>query len=322
MLVYVLFIIGFVVLIKSAGFVVDGATVVARRLNISDFVIAMTVVAFGTTMPELVVNLNASWHGNSEIAIGNILGSVIVDILLVLGLSAFISSLKVPEDTFKVEIPFALLAALVLFFVANDIVIDGAPVSILSRSDGVVLLFFFMVFIYHLMRISRDAPEIKPPRQIMSLWKAVLYMLLGFVGLFFGSQWIVQGAVQFATILGVSQSLIALTIVAIGTSLPELATSVMAALKKRGDISVGNIVGSVIFDIFWILGLGSFIRPLAFHHESNVDLAVVVAAILLLFVFSIPSRGLFAHTGMIKRFEGGVMLFVYLLYTVFLIVRG
>lgn len=318
MLTYFLFIFGFFVLIKGADLLVDGATSVAKRLNVSDLVIGLTVVAFGTSTPELFVNIFASFQGNTDIAIGNVLGSNIANILLILGIAAIIFPLKVQNTTVWKEIPFSLLAILVLAVLANDELIDQKSSSELTRSDGLILLGFFIIFIYYIFGIAKES-NTNHNKEVghLSNFKSIAFIVIGLTGLVLGGKWIVDGAVEIAKDLGVSQSLIALTVIAIGTSLPELATSSVAAYKKNTDIAIGNVVGSNIFNIFWILGISSIIKPLPFHSSSNADITMTIIASILLFAFLFTGK---KH--LLERWEGGMFILIYLAYIVFLIIRG
>lgn len=316
MLVYILFIIGFICLIKGADLLVDGATAIARRLNISDLVIGLTVVAFGTSMPELFVNLIASFKGNSAIAIGNVVGSNVANILLILGVSAMIFPLAVTRGTVWKEIPFSLLAALVLFITANDALLDGPSTSALTRSDGLIYLAFFSIFIYYTASIAAPIDGLadhETTRQ-PGLAKSIVFILLGLTGLILGGKWIVDGAVALAAGFGMSESLIGLTIVAVGTSLPELATSAAAAYKRNADIAVGNVVGSNIFNIFFVLGLSACVRSLPFQPQNNLDIGMVVIASLLLFLFMFTGK-----KRSLDRWEGFIFVFLYGAYTGYLI---
>ncbi len=315
MLTYVLFVVGFFILIKGADLLVDGASSIAKKFKISSLVIGLTIVAFGTSAPELAVNIFASASGSAEIAIGNILGSNIANILLILGISAMIYPLATKSNTVWKEIPLCLLAAVVLGLMANDILIDGAGFSTLSRIDGFILIAFFIIFLYYTFGIAKvggdnDDVQIKK----YSLGKSVLFILLGLAGLVLGGQWIVNGAVKIAEYFGVSQSLIGLTVVAIGTSLPELATSAIAAYKKQTDIAIGNVVGSNIFNIFWVLGLSSVIRPLPFNPAINIDILTTIGASLILFLSMFIGK---RH--IIERWQGAFMVGLYVVYTGFLI---
>jgi cation:H+ antiporter len=319
MLTYFFFLLGFVLLIKGADFLVDGASAIARRFNISDLVIGLTVVAFGTSTPELFVNIVASAKGNTEIAIGNVLGSNICNILLILGISAVIYPLSVSKGTVWKEIPFSLLAVIVLGLMANDRVIDGGSSSLLTRIDGLVLLAFFTIFIYYSFSIAKaiEGLDEHVPVKKPSLAKSFLLVIAGLIGLTLGGKWIVDGAVTLAKSFGMSESLVGLTIVAVGTSLPELATSAMAAYKKNVDIAVGNVVGSNIFNIFLVLGVSATIKPLPFQAKSNFDIAVAIVSSLLLFLFMFTG-----NRRSLDRWEGIVSLFLYGGYIAFLIISG
>lgn len=317
MLTYILFIIGFALLIKGAGLLVDGASSIAKKLKISAIVIGLTIVAFGTSMPELIVNIFASASGNSDIAIGNILGSNIANILLILGISAIIYPLATKRNTVWKEIPLSLLAAIVLGVMANDILIDGAGFSGLTRIDGIVLIAFFIIFLYYTFGISKISGEaVDTDIKQFSHLKSSFYIICGLTGLALGGKWIVDGAVKIAELFNVSQSLIGLTIVAVGTSLPELATSAIAAYKKQTDIAIGNVVGSNIFNIFWILGVSSIIRPLPFNTNSAVDILVTVFASLILFVIMFVGK---KHT--VERWQGALMITIYIGYVTFLVIN-
>jgi len=319
MMPYVFLVIGFILLIKGADYLVDGASSIARRLNVSDLVIGLTVVAFGTSTPELFVNIVASFKGNTDIAIGNVLGSNIANTFLILGVSSIIYPLTVTKGTVWKEIPFSLLAALVLAIVANDRFINGDPATVLTRADGLVFLSFFIIFLYHSFGIAQkiEGMEEHVPAEIYGLAKSILYIAGGLLGLSVGGKWIVDGAVHLALRFGMSESLVGLTIVAVGTSLPELATSAMAAYKKNVEIAVGNVVGSNIFNIFFVLGVSSVIKPLPFRETSNTDMGVVVLASVLLFIsmFTGKKRSL-------DRWEGGVFLVLYTGYIVALSIMG
>ena len=318
MLIYILFILGFILLIKGADLLVAGASAIARRFNVSDLVIGLTVVAFGTSTPELFVNIVASARGNSEIAIGNVLGSNIANILLILGISAAIYPLSVSKGTVWKEIPFSLLAVIILGLMANDRGIDAADISRLTRIDGLVLLAFFSIFLYYSFGIAKAIEGLTDhvPAKAQGIAKSFLLILAGLIGLTLGAKWIVDGAVSFAKSLGMSESLVGLTIVAVGTSLPELATSAMAAYKKNSEIAVGNVVGSNIFNIFFVLGVSATIRPLPFQAGSNVDIGVVIASSLFLFLFIFTGK-----TRSLDRWEGILFLLLYAGYIAFLAIN-
>jgi cation:H+ antiporter len=319
MLPYVLFGAGFVLLVKGADLFVDGASSIARHLNVSDLVIGLTVVAFGTSTPELVVNIIAGAEGNTDIAIGNVLGSNIANVFLILGISAIIHPLSVSKGTVWKEIPFSLLAAIVLAFLANDQLIDKGDGSALLRSDGLVLLSFFVIFLYYSAHIAHkiDGLDVYAAPKSYGLIKSLGLLIVGLAGLIIGGQWIVSGAVYLALKLGLSQSTVGLTVVAVGTSLPELATSAVAAYRKNADIAVGNIVGSNIFNIFFILGISSIIQPLPFSIANNIDIGMVILASLLLFVFMFTWK-----KRSLDRWEAAICIFIYVCYVAFLIYRS
>lgn len=278
--------IGFAFLIKGADFLVDGASSIAKRLGLTDLVIGLTVVSFGTSAPELAVNISSALAGTADLAIGNVIGSNIANVLLILGVAATIYPLRVTQGTVWREIPLSLLATLALLFLVNDLIIDGASVSVLSRIDGLVLWLFFTIFLYYTYGISRVSGSNSSDDNITAYTLPISFLMIGggLVGLVVGGQFIVTSASTIAATLGLSQALIGLTVVAIGTSLPELATSAVAAYKRRSDIAVGNVVGSNIFNIFFILATTSLIAPLPFRETLNFDLLVMLVAALLLFL--------------------------------------
>jgi len=314
---YILLLLGFVLLIKGAGFLVDGSVSIARRFNVSSLVIGLTIVAFGTSAPELAVNLLSAFHHSTEIAIGNILGSNIANTFLIIGVASIIFPMTVHKNTAFKEIPFGLLATMVVGFLAFDSVFDPTVPSLLSRGDGFVLLGYFAVFLYYIVSVakqnnaSQEQPD--PNEKIYSNKKSIAFVLLGLVLLVIGGQWIVNGAVAFAQLIGMKESVIGLTVVAVGTSLPELATSIVAALKKQSDIVIGNVVGSSIFNIFWILGLTSIIEPLPFSLTEMSNVFMACAGSVLLFAALFVGK---RHT--LKRWQGIVFIFLYVGYIVFL----
>lgn len=313
-MIYILFIIGFVLLIKGADMLVDGASAFAKKFGISSIVIGLTIVAFGTSMPELVVNLVSISNGSTDLAIGNILGSNIVNILFILGVTAAIYPIAANNNTVLKEIPFSFLAAIVLLFLASDTLIDGRTFSELSKIDGLVLLSFFSVFMYYIVTIAKSGPEEDLEIKKLNPTTSILYIVAGITGLVIGGKWIVDGAIHMANSFGMSESLIGLTIIAIGTSLPELATSVVAAMKKNTDIAIGNVVGSNIFNIFFILGVSALIKPLPFDASSSFDLIMTVLASCLLFLFMYIGK---KHV--LERWQGIFMIFLYVSYVIFLV---
>ncbi|MFA7193835.1 MAG: calcium/sodium antiporter [Candidatus Paceibacterota bacterium] len=317
-LTIVFLIAGFLLLIKGADLLVDGSSSVAKRFGISDLIIGLTVVAFGTSAPELVVNIVSAVQGNSEIAIGNILGSNIANILLILGITAIIVPITVQRSTTWREIPFALLAVLMLGVMANDVLIDGLQSSFISKSDGVVMIGFFSVFMYYIFgsakkNVQEYGDEESNTKQY-GVIKSLLLIVGGLIGLVLGGKWVVDSAIYLATAWGMSEAVIGLTVVAIGTSLPELATSVVAATKGKADIAIGNVVGSNIFNIFWILGVTSLIAPLPFSESSNIDIFVTIFATILLFVWMFTGK---KHR--LDRWQGVIFVILYAVYVYLLL---
>ncbi len=321
-MIYFLFFIGFVLLIKGAGWLVSGATGLAARLGVSDLIIGLTIVSMGTSMPELLVNVMASAEGSSGLATGNILGSNIANVLLILGITAVLCDLPVQRNTVLSEVPFSLAAALLIGFLANSALwYEKADDLEISRGDGIIILFFFFLFMVYVFTIAKEELRANPGESVevpgRPMSRNWLLVLAGSGGLFLGGKWVVDGSVHLAGLFGMSEAFIGLTIVAIGTSLPELVTSVMAAMKKNTDIAVGNAIGSNIFNLLWILGISSVIHPLPFNVASNVDIMMVIGSSSMILLALIIGRRF-----VIKRLEGVVFLLVYGLYLYFLIQRG
>ncbi len=320
MLNLILFVVGFVFLIKGADWLVKGDTSLAKRWGVSNLMIGLTVVAFGTSAPELVVNLVASFSGNNDIAIANILGSNITNVFLILGISAIIYPLAVGRGTVWREIPFSMLAIIALGLLVNDNLIDGSGFSVLSRVDGAILLLFFIIFIYYAF-VSGKVTGGDEQIEEFSRAKSYLMLIGGMIGLALGGNWIVKGAVDLANILGMSQAFVGFTIIAIGTSLPELVTSAVAAYRREADIAIGNIVGSNVFNIFLVLGLSSLIKPLNFSVNLNIDVVMVIFSTILLFLFMIINKGgMKKHA--LERNEGVIFVLIYFAYLFYVIVRG
>lgn len=319
MLTYILFVLGFVLLIKGADWLVGGASSIAKKYRVPDIIIGLTIVSFGTSMPELIVNIIASLNGNAEIAVGNVFGSNIANILLILGVAALIYPLPLQRGTVMSEIPFSLMAALLVGFLANASLFDKPQGLIVSHIDGAILLFFFVLFMLYVFKVAREggqSEEVESYQERPVLQSAGL-VLLGVVALFLGGKWTVDGATYIATQLGMSQSFIGLTVVAIGTSLPELVTSAIAAKRRNTDIAVGNAVGSNIFNILWILGLSAVIHPLPFNVLSNFDILMIIFASTLL-ILSISLE----KNRSVGRVSGVIFLLCYVAYILFLLQRG
>lgn len=316
-----LVIIGFLFLIKGSDYMVDGASSIARRLRVSQVIIGLTIVAMGTSAPELVVSLFSALNGSAQVAVGNIMGSTIANVLLIGGVAAMVAPLTMKENTVWRELPYSLLAVLAMGLLANDRLFEEAGESILTRSDGLVLLLFFLVFLNYLFvtahndrkRNTIHVDEI----EAMPYLKSFILVVVGITGLILGGQITIQGAVGIAELFGLSENLIGLTIIAIGTSLPELVASVVASRKGNTDIAIGNIVGSNIFNILWTLGLTSFMTPIAFSVDNSLDVSFAMMAILLMFTLLWNGE---RHK--IDRWQGSILLFVYISYLGYVIVRG
>jgi cation:H+ antiporter len=313
---FILLAFGFLAVIKGADFLIDGASSLAKRLNVPEIVIGLTIVAFGTSAPELVVNVFSSIAGKNELVLGNIIGSNVFNTLFILGVAGLIYPLEVQRNSVRKEIPFSLFAGVILFILANDHLLFKGAVSRLTGIDGLIFLALFGVFLYYTFGLSKIKSTNSNDIKLYSLFKTWVFIIIGFVGLFFGGKLLVDNAVIIARELQVSEKLIGLTIVAAGTSVPELATSAVAAFKKRCDLAVGNVVGSNIFNILFILGVSAQISPVHYSTAFNLDLCVYGLGTLLLFaaMFTGKSRKL-------DRWEAVILLVTYIIYFVYIIVR-
>jgi len=309
-------ILGLAILIVGAEALVRGASSFAKRLGISQIVIGLTIVAFGTSAPELIVNIFSALKGASDIATGNIIGSNISNILLILGTCALIAPLSIKNNTAWKEIPFALLAMLLVFTMGNDVFFDGTTSNAITRTDGFSLIAMFAIFMIYALNISKGEKSVDDIK-VYSMPISIVLTVMGLIGLFAGGELFVRGAITLAKLAGWSESLIGLTIVAVGTSLPELATCIVATIHKRYDIAIGNVVGSNIFNVFWILGLTSTILQLPFNANTNFDVSVAVSATLLFFAFIFIGKKY-----ELERWQGGVFVASYIAYISYLIYRG
>jgi cation:H+ antiporter len=323
----IIFFLGLFILVKSSDYLVDGASSIAGKFNISPIVVGLTIVAFGTSAPELVVSITSALSGSTDIALGNVVGSNIFNILFILGVSALIYPISLKKNTIWKEIPFSLLAVLLLLFFGASLAIDNgqfidiyglSTLTVLSKSHGLALLSIFVVFMYYVFGIAKttgdiDNVEIKE----MPIWKSSLTVFFSLIFLSLSAKFLVtDSAIQIAKILGVSEALIGLTIVAIGTSLPELATSVTAAVKKNSDIAIGNVVGSNIFNILFVLGTTLMIKDVPISGQNVFDIIFLVFTTVFLFisVFVLQKFKL-------NKIEGISMIILYIAYTVFIINR-
>jgi len=308
---------GLVLILIGANGLTDGAASTAKRFKIPSIVIGLTVVAFGTSAPELTVSISSALKGSSDIAIGNVVGSNIFNTLMIVGCTALVAPIMITRNTLRKEIPLCILSSIVLLICANDVLLDKSVENVLSVTDGLILLCFFVIFLSYTFAIafgSKQEVSEEEEIRILPVWKSVLFILGGLVGLVLGGQLFVEGATGIARNLGVSESIIGLTLVAGGTSLPELATSIVAALKKNPEIAIGNVIGSNLFNIFFVLGCSASIVPMKMGDITNFDLITLVASGVLLWLF-----GLFFAKRTITRIEGSIMILCYVAYTVTLI---
>jgi cation:H+ antiporter len=311
-----LLLVGFVILIKGADFLVGGASSAAKKYGISNLAIGLTVVAFGTSMPELIVSLLSALNGKNDASFGNVIGSNNFNLLFILGVAGIIYPLVVQRNTVKFEVPLSLLAMGLLYLLVNDNAIWGSESNLLSRIDAFILLIFFVLFLMYIYRTMKDSQDLGEGEaiKIYSMPLSIGMVVLGLGMLIGGGKLVVDSAIEIAQHFGLSEKLIGLTILAAGTSLPELATSAVAAYRKNTDIAIGNVVGSNIFNIFFILGVTGFISPIPYNIALNFDLYVLGAAtiLLMIFMFTLNQRKL-------DRWEAVLLLMAYIVYTVYLI---
>ncbi|NQV90030.1 calcium/sodium antiporter [Candidatus Uhrbacteria bacterium] len=308
---------GFYLLIKGADYLVGGSSSLARKLGVPALVVGLTVVAFGTSAPELFVNVIAALNGSTDIAIGNVLGSNLANMLLILGITALIAPMTLKSSTVWKEIPFSLLAAGMLIVLGADQFLEGAVSGSIGRTDGIVLWGFFLIFLIYTFGIRESGEKSEEHTEQMPLWRTALFIGGGLVALVIGGQFVVVGASAVAVAFGVSENLIALTIVAIGTSLPELVASIVAARKGHQDIAIGNVVGSNIFNILLVLSTTSIIAPLPFSAVNMTDAFVMMTATLMMFFLLFIGK---RHT--LHKREGFIFILMYVSYIVFAIIRG
>lgn len=329
LLTILLIIPGIYLLVKGANLFVDSASSLALRFKIKPIVIGLTVVAFGTSFPELSVNLLSALNGNTDIALGNVVGSNIANILLILGLSALFTKLSIEKNTTWKEIPLSFLGALFLLLFVSQQFLDSREFNqivnlnsenffgSITFTHGIVLLLVFVIFLYYTFDLAKGKSDDNTEIKDLPLNKSILLTIAGLIMIIFGGKFTVDSAVIMATMFGVSQALIALTIVAVGTSLPELVTSVVAARKGQGDIAVGNVVGSNIFNIFFILGTTATVKSIPVNFNNLLDILFLIIVTILTFV----SIFVFEKNKLGKK-EGIAMLGLYFMYTVYLIYRG
>ncbi|MEG2381728.1 MAG: calcium/sodium antiporter [Oscillospiraceae bacterium] len=308
-------VIGFILLIKGADLFVDSSSALATRLRIPPIIIGLTVVAFGTSAPEAAVSISASISGSNDIAIGNIIGSNLFNLLMVSGISALLLPIAISRDTIRRDFPMSLVSAVLLLVLS----LVGIADMQLTRIDGIILLLFFCWFMYTSIHSARafqksEAPVDLTTIDIMPLPKSIIIGIIGIVGIVLGGHTVVTASTSIARIFGISERLIGLTIVAIGTSLPELVTSVVAAKKGQADIAMGNVLGSNMFNIFFILGISAFISPLTIALESIIDTSILIAVSAIAYFIAWKNKK-------ISRLSGGFLVAIYIIYAIYIIMR-
>ena len=308
----VLILVGFTSLIFGANWLVDGASSLAKKNNISDLVIGLTIVAFGTSAPELVVNSVASFHGLSDIVFGNIIGSNNFNLFIILGITGLIYPITVQSSTAWREIPMSLMATLFVFVLANNF-FSHQNLEI-SRLDGILLLLSFLCFLYYVfnqLKQEKTAAVTLEHKSNLRIWGLVLF---GIAGLILGGKLVVDNSIAIATDLGVSQKIIGLTIIAAGTSLPELVTSIVAALKKNSDIAIGNVIGSNIFNVLLILSISAFVNPIQYNPNFNQDILILIGGTIFLILAMFTGK-----RKKLDRWEALILLSFYVVYTTYLV---
>ena len=317
MIVYILLlIVGFVLLIKGADIFVDGASSLAENFKVPKMVIALTIVAFGTSAPELAVSIQAILAGSSDIVLGNVVGSNILNILMILGISSLFGSMGVKDNTVHKEIPLTILMCTLLMALSFDNMFDKTATNVITRTDGLVIILFFAIFVYYLFSVmkNRDKNEKTNPKYKIPM--SVLLLGLGLAGIIIGSNFVVDNASEIAKVLGVSDKMIALTVVALGTSLPELVTSIQAARKGENDIAIGNIIGSNIFNIGIVIGIPAlFVGDISVGAFNYIDMFTMIGSAILLFILTFRQQK-------IDRREGIIMLCMFIAYYTYVIIGG
>lgn len=312
----ILLVVGFIILIKGADIFVDGASSIAGNFKISKMLIGLTIVAFGTSAPEFAVSVKSLISGNGDIVLGNVIGSNILNILLILGISSLFHFLNVKNNTVKKELPITLLITTLFAVLLSDHLFDSNITNAFTRSDGIVLLLFFLVFIYYLISMARNKIDDDQNEKYMPIVKSIVYTIIGLVCIIVGSNFVVDSASSLAAIIGISEKMISLTVIAFGTSLPELVTSVTATKKGEYDIAIGNVVGSNIFNIGMVIGLPiaifGGISDITFNY---IDLIVMLLSTLLLFIFSFKDKR-------ISKKEGIAFLILFVIYYSYVIYTG
>lgn len=311
---YILLIIGFILLIKGADYFVEGSSNLAKALKIPTLIIGLTVVAFGTSAPETVVSIVASTKGSNEIALSNIIGSNIFNLLAVLGISAIVKGLKASRQIITKDFLFSILATLMLIAMMFDKFLSGDKLNIITRGEGLVLLSILVLYVYSLiLTASKEKKLIKEKHKLTP--KDILMLVLGLLAVILGGELVVKTSQQIALNLGISETLVGLTIVSIGTSLPELVTSIVAAKKGETDIALGNVIGSNIFNILFVLGISSTLSPILVNSQSLIDVLILLGITIICYIFTIYNQR-------IGRTKGIIMTLTYLIFMIYIIMRA
>lgn len=305
---------GFVSLILGANWLVDGASALAKKFKVSDLAIGLTIVAFGTSAPELVVNVIASIKGYSDIILGNIIGSNNFNLFIIIGISGLILPIKVQSSTAWKEIPISLFVSILLLFFLNDFTFSGQSYS--DRIDGFIMLVLFCLFFYYVFNQMKKDPQIQAEKNQQSNIKIWGFIIIGLIGLILGGQLVVINSISIADNLGVSEKIIGLTIVAAGTSLPELVTSIVAAAKNNSDIAIGNAIGSSVFNILLVLSISSIIKPIEYNSKFNLDLYILIGGTVFLFISMLTGQ-----QKKLDRWEAGILFGFYIIYTAYLMIK-
>lgn len=304
----VLLILGIVVVLKSADWLTDGSVALAERMGISQMVIGLTIVALGTSMPEFCVSLVSAIKGTSDLAVGNVVGSNIFNSMLIVGCAAMVAPMTIPKTTVRKDIPFALIASIVLFIM----IVNGDEADI-SRLEAGILVLMLAIYMFFTLKNAKDTTAVgTEKKEFMNPWRAIAFLLLGLVGLVLGSNVFVDNASALARVLGVSDAVIGLTVVAGGTSMPELATSIVAARKGNSGIAIGNVLGSNVFNILFILGVTGVISPMSINGITSLDLSMMIISMILLWLFSYTKFT-------IERWEGAVLALLFVGYMAFIL---
>lgn len=315
---YVLLAVGLIFLVKGADLFVTGASSVARRFHIPSLVIGLTIVAFGTSAPEVAVSVTSALNGQSDITMGNIIGSNMFNLLVVVGMAAWILPFKVKETIIAKEFPFMLLSCVAVLILAFDLLLGNGTVNVINRTDGLVLLMLFAIFLYYLLSVALKAQKENQKEEVMisiGLTKSIVYLVVGIVAIVLGGNLAVDAATEIALAWGMSETMVGLTIIAAGTSLPELMTSVVAAKKGESDIALGNVIGSNIFNVFFIMGISAVITPVSVSAAVAFDAVLLTVITLIAFIFALTDRKF-------SKGEGIVLFLLYVAYMIFVIWRN